>query len=183
VPVPDGREEPSRSYAVSANYLDSWARKVRIGLLIAAVLIVLGVIALATAAAGLGVLALLVGVGVGGAGLLARKGITSTRGHEYALRVDPDRLVVIWRDQVTELPWADLDHGLVVANGPLVRRLEVTLRPGFRPVLARNARPRPSKQRPGDLDVFVLSVLGEREAECLADISQHLPMRDVSARG
>jgi hypothetical protein len=181
--VADGQEEPSRSYAVSANYQESWARKATICLVISGVLIILGVIALATNAAGSGVLALLVAVAVGGAGLLVRRGITSTRRHKYALRVDPDRLVVIWRDQVTELPWADLDHGLVVTNGPLVRRLEVTLRSGVRAVLPGNGRPRRSKQRPGDLDVFILSILGERQAACLADISEHLPVRDVSARG
>jgi hypothetical protein len=181
--VPDGHEESRRSYAVSANYQESWARNARICLATAGVLIVLGVIALATGAVGLGALALLVAVAVGGAGLLVRRGITSTRQHKYGLRVDSDRLVVIWRDQVTELPWADLDHGLVVTNGPLVRRLEVTPRPGVRPVLPRNAWPRRSRQRPGDLDVFILSLLGERQAECLGDISEHLPVRDVSARG
>ena len=181
--MPDGQEEPSRSYAVSANYQESWARKAWICLGIAGVLIVLAVIAVATGSAGAGVLALVVAVAVGGAGLLARRGVASTRRHKYMLRVGADRLVVIWRDQVTELPWAELDHGLVVTNGPLVRRLEVTLRPGVRPVLPRNARPRRSKQRPGDLDVFILSILGERQAECIADIAEHLPMRDVSARG
>ena len=87
-----------------------------------------------------------------------------------------DRLVVTWRDQVTELPWADLDHGLVVGNGPLSRILEVTPRPGIRYELPRNARPRISRQRPGNLEVFILSILGERQDACLADISAHVPI-------
>jgi len=175
--VPNGREESSRSYAVSANYQESWVRKARICLLIAAVLIVLGVVGVAAGAVGAGLVALLVGVVVGGMGLLIRRGITSTRRYGYALAVASDRLTVTWRDQVTELPWADLDRGLVVTNGPLMRTLEVTPRPGVRYVLPRNARPRPSKQRPDNLEVFILSILGEKQAECLADISEHLPVQ------
>src|SRR5882757_6130234 len=166
--VPNGREESSRSYAVSANYQESWVRKARICLLIAAVLIVLGVVGVAAGA---------VGVVVGSMGLLIRRGIASTRRYGYALAVASDQLTVTWRDQVTELPWADLDRGLVVTNGPLMRTLEVTPRPGVRYVLPRNARPRRSKQRPDNLDVFILSILDEKQAECLADISEHLPVQ------
>jgi len=175
-PVPDGHEESIRSYAVSANYQQSWARKALTCLVVAAVVIVLGVAAAAIGAAGPGAVLLIVGVVAGGAGLLIRQGITSTRRHQYALTVAPDRLVVTWRDQVTELPWADLDHGLVVGNGPLSRILEVTPRPGIRYELPRNARPRMSRQRPGNLEVFILSILGERQDACLADISAHVPI-------
>ncbi|HZE49542.1 MAG TPA: hypothetical protein VE074_08245 [Jatrophihabitantaceae bacterium] len=175
--MPNGREESSRSYAVSANYQESWVRKARICLLIAAVLIVLGVVGVAAGAVGAGLVALLVGVVVGGMGLLIRRGIASTRRYGYALAVASDQLTVTWRDQVTELPWADLDRGLVVTNGPLMRTLEVTPRPGVRYVLPRNARPRRSKQRPDNLDVFILSILDEKQAECLADISEHLPVQ------
>src|SRR5882757_8010143 len=175
--VPNGREESSRSYAVSANYQESWVRKARICLLIAAVLIVLGGAGVAAGAVGAGLVAVLLGVVVGGMGLLIRRGIASTRRYGYALAVASDQLTVTWRDQVTELPWADLDRGLVVTNGPLMRTLEVTPRPGVRYVLPRNARPRPSKQRPDNLDVFILSILDEKQAECLADISEHLPVQ------
>jgi hypothetical protein len=85
--------------------------------------------------------------------------------------------VVTWRDQVTELSWADLDHGLIAANGPLSRVLEVTPRPGVRFELPRNARPRMSQERPGKLDVFILSMLGEPQGDCLADISKHLQLQ------
>jgi hypothetical protein len=176
-PVPEGHEAFIRSYAVSANYQQSWARRVSICLITALVLIVLGVLAAAIGAAPSGLLLLIVGVVVGGAGLLILRGISSTRRYKYALTVAPDRLVVTWRDQVTELPWADLDHGLVVANGPLSRVLEVTPRPGVRFELPRNARPRTSQQRPGNLDVFILSILGEQQGDCLADISKHIQLQ------
>lgn len=174
--MPDGQEESSPSYTVATNYQAAWARKAGTTLAIGAVLIILGVVGL-IAGVGSAAVALVVGLLAGGAGLLIRHGVTTTRRHRYALTVAPDRLVVTWRDQVTELPWAELTGGLVVANGPWMRTLEVTPRPGVRPVLPRNARPRPSKQRPDNLDVFILSVLGERENEAVAAVSRHLPMR------
>lgn len=176
-PVPDGHAESIRSYAVSANYQQSWARRAAICLVTGSVVIILGVIAAAIGAVASGAVLLIIGVIVGVAGLLIRRGITSTRRHNYALTVAPDRLIVTWRDHVTELPWADLDHALVVTNGPLARLLEVAPRPGVRYVLPQNARPRMSKQHQGNLEVFILSILGERQAECLADISACVPVR------
>lgn len=171
--MPDGQGESIRTYAVSANYQASWWRRGSISAVIGVVLIVVGVGGLAVGS-GSAALALVIGVVVGAFGLVINNGVRTTRRRAYSLKVAPDRLVVTWRDQVTELPWADLDHGLVVTNGPMMRTLEVTPRPGVRYVLPRNARPRPSKQRPDNLEVFILSVLGERQAECLADISDHL---------
>ena len=173
----DGRDESSRTYTVSANYQESWARRGTVTGVIGAVLIVLGVITVAVGQVGTGVLLLLIGVVAGVIALLIRRGVASTRGHRYSLDIGADRLTVTWRDHVTHLPWADLDHGIVVANGPLARVLEVTPRPGVRYVLPQNARPRMSKKHPEAIEVFILSLLGEREAECLADVSAHVEMR------
>jgi hypothetical protein len=174
--VADRPEEPRRSYAVSPAYQASWQRRGVTSLVVGAVLFVVGVLGVVVGV-GSAALALLIGLVVGGVGLVINAGVRSTRRHRYSLAIASDRLIVTWRDQVTELPWADLDHALVVANGPLLRTLEVQPRPGDRFVLPRNARPRQSRRRPDNLDVFILTILGEQQTDCVADIAGHVPVQ------
>jgi hypothetical protein len=174
--VADRPEEPRRSYAVSPAYQASWQRRAVTSLVIGAVLFVVGVLGVAVGV-GSAVLALLIGLVVGGVGLVINVGVRSTRRHRYSLAIAPDRLIVTWRDQTTEMRWADLDHAIVVGNGPLMRTLEVQPRPGDRFVLPRNARPRRSRRHPDNLDVFNLSILGEQQTDCVADIAEHVPVR------
>jgi hypothetical protein len=118
----------------------------------------------------LGVVVLLI------SGLLAR-GLSTSARSAYRLEVGPRELTVVWRDQVTRLPWTDLEYAEVTWNGPASADLEVRPRPDFRPVLPRNARPRPSRRKPGQLTVFSLSPLGPLMPECVGDVSQHIDLR------
>ena len=113
------------------------------------------------------------GLFVGGS--LLRGGARSKKSR-YRLEVGPEELTVVWRDHETRLPWPRLQWATVVRDGPR-SDLEVLPEPDFRPVLPRNARPRPSRRAPDRLDVFPLSTLGAAQAECLAEIRRHLTVR------
>jgi hypothetical protein len=141
------------------------------------VLAIAGIVAALAGRSAPAVIALLVAAVLILACLLVRAGVGVTDRHRYALTVAPDELAVTWRDQVTRLPWRDLEYGVVVENGPTMRVLEVRPNPGVRYVLPRNARPRPSRQRPQNLEVFILSFLGDQQGECIGVVAGHLDIR------
>lgn len=169
--------ESVRTFTVDPAYRRLWLRRGTVCLVVGASLAVIGVVLFAVGvpspaafSATLGVLLLLVGA-------LIRAGGSVTQKKAYQLEVGPEGLTVVWRDQVTPLPWARLEYTKVTKNGPWSVDLEARPRPEFSPVLPRNASPRPSKRTPGLLHVFSLNILGPAQADCLAEVERYIQVR------
>lgn len=166
-----------RVFTVDPAYRRLWMRRATISLATGAGLVAIGaalfaahVKSFAPAAVVLGAAALLFGV-------LVRVGGSATRRMEYRLEVGPEKLTVVWRDQVTHLPWTGLEYAKVSWNGSASTDLEARLRPDFHPELPRNASPRPSRRTPGLLHLFSLSMLGSTQADCVAEVARYIEIR------
>lgn len=110
-------------------------------------------------------------------GAFILRGTAQTEKSTYRLEVGPEELTVVWRDQVTRLPWARLQSATVTKSGRRSGDLEVLLEPDFRPGLPSKAWPKPGRRGSGQLTVFPLSILGDARAECLAEIRRHITVR------
>ena len=175
--VADDTAQAAQTFTVDPAYRKRWARYAMGALILTVPLAAGGVLALVVRNAPLAAILFLLAVVAGVGGGFARHGAALTVRTRYALTVGPDGLLVVWRDKQTRLPWTDLEYAAIVDNGPLYRALEVQPRPGAQITLPAYARPRPSKRYPDRLEVFVLSTLGDREAACVAEVSDHLPLR------
>lgn len=169
--------QADRTFAVDPAYRTRWSRLATLMLALAVLLGIGGVVALITGNGSAGALAVTLAVLAGIGGVLTRRGVVSTARARYELTVGPGGLVVVWRDRETRLPWTELEYATVVENGPLYRALEVCLRSGIHPDLPTNARPRPSKRSRDRLEVFVLSILGEHQFNCIGEISRYVTVR------
>ena len=124
-----------------------------------------------------GGLFLLFGVVLLAGGWLLLAGARRTTGTTYALTVSPEQLTVTWRDVVTVVPVAAVDHGVRASNGPWYRAIDVQLRPGAPVALPEAARPRPSKLTDGYVELFIVSMLQEQEEACVAALARVIPLR------
>jgi hypothetical protein len=169
-------DEAGSTYRPDPEYRQTWARRARYAVLAALALLVAAVVLLVVGQPGPAIAAVLVAAVLGGPALITRTGNAQLGRHRYELVVRPDRLTIVWRDEVTHLPWVDLEYAQVV-DVNAQRTLEVRPGPGGRPVLPRGARPRPSRYHRGNLEVFILSWLGARQPDCIADVAGHLELR------
>lgn len=165
-----------RVFSVDSSYRRRWRRVGWICLAAGIVLLVVGAALLTFGAAigGAGVVLGLFGILIGS---FTVRGAATTEKATYRLEVGAEELTVVWRDQVTKLPWDRLQWATVTRNGRWSDNLEVLPAPDFRPVLPANARPKPSRRVPGQLDVFSLSILGDAQADCLAEVGRHITLR------
>lgn len=165
-----------RAFVVNPAYGLRWRRGGWICLAVSLFLVLAGA-AMLTVGSVVGAWPLLVGfLGLFIGGFILRGGARAEKS-VYRLEVGPEALTVVWRDQVTTLPWARLQWATVTQGGARADDLEVLPEPDFRPDLPRRARPKRSHHAPGQLNVFPLGLLGEARSECLTEIGRHLTLR------
>lgn len=123
------------------------------------------------------VVVILIVVSVLVGGVLAATG-HQMRGGRWGLHVGDEALTVLngWRRAT--IPWRDLEHFAIRPWGP-ARELQVRFRPEVLPPRGFSSGRPSGRGRPAtDLTpLFQVSMLGDREAECVTTLAQHLPRR------
>ena len=108
-------------------------------------------------------------------GLLAATGHQMKAGR-WGLHIGDDALTVLngWRR--TSIPWTDLDYYVIRPWGR-ARELQVRFRPTVLPPRGfSSGRPAGPGRPATDLTpLYQVSMLGDRETECLAELARHLP--------
>jgi hypothetical protein len=178
----DGVEQARPTYAVPPEVWHKAKIAGTVGIVLGAVLVVVGAVSLGTGNAGAGKVALLIaGLLLAGIGATALAGARKVAGLTYGLTILPEALIVDWAGYSTVMRWDDLEYGRVVPEGARTVYLNVRPRTQFtvpgRVGMRRPALPQPDPRNPGELRAFVLSMLDARMAEARADIAKHLPLR------
>lgn len=170
------RHESGQVYGVDARYRKKWRLIGWAGIAAAVALVLLGLVVAGAGDGPMGVTLAIFGILIFGGMVVLIFGVNRTSEND-SLVVSADGLTVNWHGRSTVLPWSEVDHWQIAQNSPVYRALEVHPRPGAQLSLPAAGWPRASKRNPGMIEVFILSVLGDRQAECVAGITGYLKSR------